>query len=79
MDFRRADFGLFRRLVDRVPWEAVLKGKRSPGRLYILQERNLKGAGAGCPHVPKDELVGKKTGLAEQRDWAGTQEKKESL
>ncbi|KAK4824952.1 hypothetical protein QYF61_021640 [Mycteria americana] len=27
LDFRRADFGLFRSLVDRVPWEAVLKGK----------------------------------------------------
>jgi len=29
--------------------------------------------------VPKDEPVGKKTGLAEQRALAGTQEKKESL
>ncbi|KAK4823326.1 hypothetical protein QYF61_000928 [Mycteria americana] len=27
LDFRRADFGLFRRLVDRVPWDTVLKGK----------------------------------------------------
>jgi len=27
MDFRRADFGLFRMLVERVPWEKVLKGK----------------------------------------------------
>ncbi|KAK4830740.1 hypothetical protein QYF61_013190 [Mycteria americana] len=27
LDFQRADFGLFRSLVDRVPWEAVLKGK----------------------------------------------------
>ena len=27
LDFRRADSGLFRGLVDRVPWEAVLKGK----------------------------------------------------
>ncbi|KAK4806242.1 LOW QUALITY PROTEIN: hypothetical protein QYF61_013386 [Mycteria americana] len=27
LDFPRADFGLFRGLVDRVPWEAVLKGK----------------------------------------------------
>ncbi|KAK4827898.1 LOW QUALITY PROTEIN: hypothetical protein QYF61_022321 [Mycteria americana] len=27
LDFQRADFGLFRRPVDRVPWEAVLKGK----------------------------------------------------
>ena len=26
-DFRRADFGLFRALVGRVPWEAILKGK----------------------------------------------------
>ncbi|KAK4828285.1 LOW QUALITY PROTEIN: hypothetical protein QYF61_024950 [Mycteria americana] len=27
LDYRRADFGLFRRLVERVPWEAVLMGK----------------------------------------------------
>jgi len=27
MDFQRADFGLFRMLVERVPWERVLKGK----------------------------------------------------
>jgi len=27
LDFQRADFGLFRSLVDRVPREAILKGK----------------------------------------------------
>ncbi|KAM9591180.1 uncharacterized protein ACIBXB_006077 isoform 1-T3 [Morphnus guianensis] len=27
MDFRRANFGLFKALVERVPWETVLKGK----------------------------------------------------
>ena len=27
LDFQRADFGLLRRLVERVPWEAVLKVK----------------------------------------------------
>jgi len=27
MDFQRADFGLFRTLVETVPWERVLKGK----------------------------------------------------
>ena len=27
LDFWRADFGLFRTLADRVPWEAVLKGR----------------------------------------------------
>jgi len=27
MDFRRSDFGLFRMLVERVSWEAVLEDK----------------------------------------------------
>lgn len=27
MDFQRAEFGLFRTPVERVPWEAVFKGK----------------------------------------------------
>ena len=27
MDFRRADFGLFRMLLERLPWKRVLKGK----------------------------------------------------
>ncbi|PKU26822.1 adaptin ear-binding coat-associated protein 1 [Limosa lapponica baueri] len=27
LDFQREDFGLFRSLVERMPWEAVLKGK----------------------------------------------------
>lgn len=33
-------------------WEAVLKGR---GFQDILEEVNLKGAGAGCPHMLKDE------------------------
>lgn len=32
-------FGLFRRLVERIPLDAVL---RSPGKLDISQEGNLK-------------------------------------
>ncbi|RMC20427.1 hypothetical protein DUI87_01281 [Hirundo rustica rustica] len=28
LDFRRADFGLFRRLIQSIPWEAALKNKR---------------------------------------------------
>jgi len=56
-----------------------LEGERSPGKLDILQEGNLKGSGAGHPHVPKDKPVGKMTRLAEQRTLAGAQEKKESL
>jgi len=50
------------------------EGRRGPGRLDSLQGGSLKGTGAGCPHVPQDELAGKMTGLAEQGDLTGTQE-----
>jgi len=43
----------------------------------LFKEKVLK-AQEQLSHVPKDELAGK-TGLAEQRAVAGTQEKKESL
>jgi len=76
LDFRRADFGLFRRLVDRVPWEAALNSKHVQEGWTFFKKEILKGTGAGHPHVPKDEPAGKKTSLAEQRALAGTQEKK---
>lgn len=41
----------------------------SPGRLDILQEGNIKGAGVGHHFVPKDESV-------EKTKLAGTQGKK---
>ncbi|KAJ7404797.1 hypothetical protein WISP_143561 [Willisornis vidua] len=69
--FQRGDFGLFRNLVDS-PLGGRPTGETSPGKLDILQEENLKNAEADCPHVLKDELVGKKTGLAEQRAFSGT-------
>jgi len=56
-----------------------LEGQRSPGRLDILQEGNLKDAGPGHPLVPKDELAGKKTGLTENKALAGTRKKERSL
>ena len=52
------------------------EGQRSPARLDVLQEGNLKGTGAGHPHVLKDEQAGSKTSLAEQRALAGTWAKK---
>ena len=61
LDFQRADFGLFRSLVDRVPWEAVLKSKGVQEGWTFFKKENLKCAGAGHPHVPKAEPMGKKT------------------
>ena len=36
LDFRRADFNLFRTMVERVPWEEVLEEIGSPRRLGIF-------------------------------------------
>jgi len=40
------------------------EGQMIAGELNIVQERNVKGAGAGHPYVPKNEPAGK-TNLAE--------------
>jgi len=42
MVFRRADFGLFRTLVERVPWEIVLKGKEVQESWTFFKEEVLK-------------------------------------
>ncbi|PKU32032.1 rna-directed dna polymerase from mobile element jockey-like [Limosa lapponica baueri] len=52
LDFRRADFGLFRSLVDRVPWEAVLKGKGVQEGWTFFKKEVLK---MGMETVTKDE------------------------
>ncbi|PKU48714.1 rna-directed dna polymerase from mobile element jockey-like [Limosa lapponica baueri] len=42
MDFRRADFGLFKSLLNRVPWEAALKGKGVQEGWTFFKEEVLK-------------------------------------
>lgn len=42
------------------------KRERSPGRIDIFEERNPRSAEVGCLHLPKEELLGKKTSLTEQ-------------
>jgi len=42
LDFQSADFDLFRRLVDRVPWEAVLKGKEVQEGWTLFNKEILK-------------------------------------
>ncbi|KAJ7418060.1 hypothetical protein BTVI_30737 [Pitangus sulphuratus] len=46
----------FRRLIEQICWEAVLRCK---GVLDLLQEGNLECTGSGHLHVPIDELIGK--------------------
>jgi len=42
LDFQRADFGLFRGLVDRVPWERVLKGRGFQEDWTFFKKETLK-------------------------------------
>lgn len=63
--FWRADSGLFRRLVGRVPWKGSSEWQRSPASLDIAQKRNLEDAGARCLRVLKDECGGRSAGLYE--------------
>jgi len=44
------DFGLFRTLVERVPWGRVLKGIGVQEGWTFFKEEVLKSTEAGCPH-----------------------------
>jgi len=69
MDVRRADFGLFRTLVERVPWDRVLKSKGVREGWAFFNEEVLKAQeqavpvchkmnqGARCPAWLNRELL----------------------
>lgn len=78
MGFWRADFDLFGRLVQRVPWEAVLKGRGVQEDWTVFGKEILKVRELTLC-VLKDELVGMKMSLADWGALIGTQDKKESL
>jgi len=53
MDFWRADFGLFRMLLERVPWEKVLKGKGVQEGWTFFKEEVLKAQEQAVPMCRK--------------------------
>jgi len=59
MDFWRADFGLFRTLVEKVPWERVLKGKVVQAGWTLLKEEVLKVQEHAVPMCWKTNQQGK--------------------
>ncbi|GAB0208053.1 hypothetical protein GRJ2_003271000 [Grus japonensis] len=60
MDFRRADFGLLRTLVERVPWETVLKGKGVQEGWAFFKKEVLKAQEQAVP-------------MCRQTKWRGRQ------
>lgn len=68
LDFWRADFGLFRRLIQ----SSLGRKQRSPGKVAMLQNRDLEGTGTDCPCVPKDESTRQTSSLDGKQCFEGT-------
>ncbi|PKU48935.1 adaptin ear-binding coat-associated protein 1 [Limosa lapponica baueri] len=60
MCFRSADFGLFKSLLDRVPWEAALKGKGVQEGWRFFREEVLKAQEQAVPVRSKVSRLGKR-------------------
>ena len=60
LDFRRADFGLFRTLVERVPWEAVLKGRGVREGWSFFRKKILKAQEQAIPMCRKRNQQGRR-------------------
>ncbi|KAK4816398.1 hypothetical protein QYF61_016715 [Mycteria americana] len=59
-DFLRADFALFRPLVDRVPWETVLKGKQIQEGWAFFKKEVLKAQEQAVPMCCKMNWRGRR-------------------
>jgi len=59
MEFQRADFGLFRILSERVPWETVLKGKGVQAGWTFFKKQVLKAQEQAVPMCRKTNRWGR--------------------
>ncbi|KAK4830538.1 hypothetical protein QYF61_011676 [Mycteria americana] len=69
LEFRRADFGLFRRLVDRVPWEAALMGKGVQEGWTFFKEEVLKAQERAVPRCQKTSRRGRRPAWLTRELW----------
>ncbi|KAK4822089.1 hypothetical protein QYF61_009726 [Mycteria americana] len=76
LDFQRADFGLFRRLVDRVPWEAALKGKGVQEGWTFFKEEVLKAQERAVPMCRKTSWQGRRRAWLNRELWLQLRKKR---
>jgi len=79
MDFWRADFGLFRMLVERVPWERALKGEGVQVRWTFFKGEVLKAQEQAVPMCCKTNRWGRQLAWLNRELLLGLGEKKEGL
>ncbi|KAK4825246.1 hypothetical protein QYF61_025645, partial [Mycteria americana] len=76
LDFRRADFGLFRRLVKRVPWEAALMGKGVQEGWTFFKEEVLKAQEQAVPRCRKTSQRGRRPAWLTRELWLKLRKKR---
>ncbi|KAM9649084.1 uncharacterized protein ACIBXB_011576 [Morphnus guianensis] len=69
LDFLRADFGLFRSPVDRVPWEAVLKGRGAQEGWTFFRKEILKVHEQAVPMCQKTSWQGRRLVWLNREPW----------
>lgn len=65
LHFPRADLDLFRRLLGRVPWEAVLKDKAAQENWSLFKKGILEAQEQAVPVCLKTSRRGRRSNLAE--------------
>ncbi|KAK4829727.1 hypothetical protein QYF61_006188 [Mycteria americana] len=76
LDFQRADFGLFRRLVERVPWEAALMGKGVQEGWTFFKEEVLKAQERAVPRCRKTSWQGRRPAWLTRELWLELRKKR---
>ncbi|KAK4817407.1 LOW QUALITY PROTEIN: hypothetical protein QYF61_013474 [Mycteria americana] len=76
LDFWRADFSLFGRLVDRVPWEAALKGKGVQEGWTFFKEEVLKAQERAVPRCRKTSRRGRRPAWLTRELWLELRKKR---
>ncbi|KAK4819670.1 hypothetical protein QYF61_009779, partial [Mycteria americana] len=76
LDFRRADFSLFRRLVERVPWEAALMGKGVQEGWTFFKEEVLKAQERAVPRCRKTSRRGRRPAWLTRELWLELRKKR---
>ena len=69
MDFQRADFNLFRTMVERVPWEVVLESVGAQEGWEYFKETVLKVQDLTIPMSQKTSRQGGQAGSTETFGW----------
>ena len=76
MDLWRADFGLFRSLVDRVPWAALLKGKGAQEGWTFFRKENLKVQEQAISMCQKTRRWGRRPAWLNRELWLELRKKR---